>query len=156
MAQARIQAPQDFVGGASLVAVSLVALWASRDLASGHLSSPGPGLLPRALAVAVGLVGAALVLLAFLRRGEPVGRWPVRGPIFICLGLACFALTIRVPGLCIAGPAAVLVSGAASPETRYRELALFALALTAVCVGLFRYLLHLPIPILILPGIVTL
>ena len=156
MAQARVQAPQDFVGGASLVAVSLFSLWAGSDLSSGHLGSPGPGLFPRVLAAAVGLVGAALLVMAFLRRGEPLGPWSLRGPIFICLGLVCFALTIRVPGLCIAGPAAVLVSGAASPETRYRELAVFALALTAVCVGLFRYTLHLPIPILILPGIVTL
>jgi hypothetical protein len=156
MAQARVQAPQDFVGGASLVAVSLFSLWAGSDLSSGHLGSPGPGLFPHVLAAAVGLVGAALLVMAFLRRGEPLGPWSLRGPIFICLGLVCFALTIRVPGLCIAGPAAVLVSGAASPETRYRELAVFALALTAVCVGLFRYTLHLPIPILILPGIVTL
>jgi hypothetical protein len=156
MTHARVQGPQDLVGGASLVAVALFSLWASRDLASGRLGYPGPGLFPRVLAVAVGLVGAALLVLAFLRRGEPLGRWSLRGPIFICLGLVCFALTIRVPGLCIAGPAAVLVSGAASPETRYRELAVFALALTAVCVGLFRYLLHLPIPILILPGLVTL
>jgi hypothetical protein len=30
----------------------------------------------------------------------------------------------------------------------------FAVLITAFCVGLFRYALHLPIPILILPGIV--
>jgi Tripartite tricarboxylate transporter TctB family len=156
MSHPRVQAPQDLVGGASLVVMSLFSVWAGRDLASGHLGYPGPGMFPRVLAVAVGLVGAALLLLGFLRRGEPVGRWPLRGPMFICLALVCFALTIRAPGLCIAGPAAVLVSGAASPETRYGELAVFALALTAVCVALFRYLLHLPIPILILPGIVTL
>jgi hypothetical protein len=49
----------------------------------------------------------------------------------------------------------VMVTGAASPETRFRELGIFALAMTALCVVLFRYLLHLPIPILVIPGVVT-
>jgi hypothetical protein len=48
------------------------------------------------------------------------------------------------------------VSGFASPESRPRELVVFALAMTALCVGLFRYALSLPIPVLVLPGIVTL
>jgi putative tricarboxylic transport membrane protein len=50
----------------------------------------------------------------------------------------------------------MLVAGAASPETRWKELAIFSLAVTAVCIGLFRSLLHLPIPILVIPGWVTL
>jgi hypothetical protein len=47
------------------------------------------------------------------------------------------------------------VSGAASEETRPKELVVFAIAITAFCIALFRYALHLPIPILILPGVVT-
>jgi len=31
----------------------------------------------------------------------------------------------------------------------------FALVITAFCVGLFRYVLHLPVPVLVLPGLVT-
>jgi putative tricarboxylic transport membrane protein len=49
----------------------------------------------------------------------------------------------------------VIVSGAASPETRWRELVIFALVLTAACVGLFRFALGLPIPVLVIPGLVT-
>ena len=33
---------------------------------------------------------------------------------------------------------------------------MFAVAVTAVCIGLFRSLLHLPIPILVIPGWVVL
>jgi hypothetical protein len=152
----RIRAPQDLVAGASLIALALCALWAAGDLSAGRLSAPGPGLLPRVIAVLVGLVGVALVVVSFLRPGEVLERWSLRGPAFVCLGVVGFALTIREPGLCVAGPLVVMVTGAASPETRFRELALFALAMTAICVGLFRYLLHLPIPILVIRGLVTL
>ena len=50
MGRVRVQAPQDLVAGASLVAVSLFALWASSPLDAGRMSAPGPGLLPRFLA----------------------------------------------------------------------------------------------------------
>ncbi len=152
MGKVRVRAPQDLVAGASLVAVSLFALWAAAPLATGRLGAPGPGLLPRVLAVLLGACGLSLCVLSLVRAGEPLGRWPLRGPLLICLAVMAFALTIRVPGLAVAGPLAMLVSGAASPETRWRELAIFSVAVTAVCIGLFRSLLHLPIPILVIPG----
>jgi putative tricarboxylic transport membrane protein len=156
LARIRVQAPQDLVAGASLVAVSLFAFWASRSLDSGRLGAPGPGLLPRVLALMVGAAGVALVGLSLARPGESLGRWPLRGPALIALAVVAFALTIRVPGLAVAGPAAMLVAGAASPETCWKELAIFSMAVTVVCIGLFRSLLHLPIPIFIIPGWVAL
>jgi putative tricarboxylic transport membrane protein len=99
----------------------------------------------------VGLVAAAL-----LRPGPPLGRWPLRGPVFVSLAIVAFAITIRTAGLAVAGPLVVVVSGAASPESRPRELVLFAVLITAFCVGLFRYVLGLAIPVLVIPGVVTL
>jgi putative tricarboxylic transport membrane protein len=151
-----IRAPQDFAGGACLLAVALFALWASGDLESGTLRAIGPGMLPRAIAVLLGLAGAALVALSCLREGDALGRWPLRGPFFVTLGILTFAATIRTAGLVVAGPLVAIVSGIASPETRMRELIPFALVVTAFCVGLFRYALHLPIPILIIPGVLVL
>ena len=156
MGRVRVQAPQDLVAGASLLAVALFALWAASPLDTGRMSAPGPGLFPRVLAVLLAGVGVWLLVLSFFRPGESLGRWPLRGPLLISLSVVAFALTIRMPGLAVAGPAAMLVAGAASPETRWRELAVFSLAVTAVCIGLFRALLHLPIPILVIPGWVVL
>ncbi len=156
MGRVRVHAPQDLVAGASLLAVSLFALWASAPLDTGRLSAPGPGLLPRVLAVMLAGIGVWLGVLSLVRPGEALGRWPLRGPVLISLSVVAFALTIRMPGLAVAGPAAILVAGAASPETRWRELAVFAVAVTLGCIGLFRSLLHLPIPILVIPGWVVL
>jgi Tripartite tricarboxylate transporter TctB family len=156
MGRVRVHSPQDLVAGASLLVIPLFALWAAAPLDAGRLSTPGPGLLPRVLAVMLGGVGVWLVVLALVRPGEALGKWPLRGPVLIALSVVAFALTIRTPGLAVAGPAAMLVAGAASPETRWRELALFSAAVTLVCIGLFRSLLHLPIPILVIPGWVVL
>jgi hypothetical protein len=156
MTRRRIQAPQDFVAGTSLVVLALCALWASRDLVGGRLGAPGPGMVPRVLAGGVLLNGIALVIGSLVRKGEALTGWSLRGPFFICLAVLAFALTIRTPGLAVAGPAVILVGGAASPETRWRELALFSVGITVVCILLFRTLLHLPIPILVIPGVVTL
>jgi len=156
MSRVRVRAPQDLVAGASLLAIAVFAIWASAPLSGGRLGAPGPGFLPRVLAILLGLCGVALVGRSLVRSGEALGRWSWRGPGLIALAVVAFALTIRVPGLAVAGPLAMLVAGAASPETRWRELAIFSLGTTAVCIALFRSLLHLPIPVLVLPGLFTL
>jgi putative tricarboxylic transport membrane protein len=154
--RATIRSPSDLLAGASLVAVAAFSLWAGRGLDSGTLRMMGPGMVPRAVAVAVGGVGLLLVLMSLLKDGPSLGRWPLRGPIVITLSVVAFALTIRTVGLAVAGPLVVIVGGAASPESRPRELVIFGLVMTALCIGLFRYLLSLPIPVLILPGVITL
>jgi hypothetical protein len=63
-----------------------------------------------------------------------------------------FAITIRLFGLVVAGPLAMIIGGYATPEVREKEIIIFAAIMTAFCVGLFRYVLNLPIPILIIPG----
>ena len=151
-----IRAPQDFVGGLALIAVGIVGLAASRDLDTGRVFAVGPALLPRGVALLLGLLGLGLAGSSLLKDGEPLGRWPLRGPIFVFLGVAAFALSVRTVGLAVAGPLVAMVSGAGSPETRPRELLLFAILVTALCIGLFRYVLHLPIPILIVPGVLVL
>ncbi len=152
----RIRAPKDFAAGLALLGIAAVALWASRDLGQGRLFGVGPALLPRGVATLLGLLGLALVTFALLRDGEELGRWPLRGPIFVLLAVLSFALTIRTVGLAVAGPLVALISGAASPETHLKELILFAIIVTALSVGLFRYVLNLPIPILIIPGVLVL
>lgn len=146
---------KDLLAGLILVAIALLALYASAPLERGTLRNVGPGALPRGLALLILGGGVVFVIAAFIRKGDALGRWPLRGAIFIALALVAFALTIRTVGLAVAGPAVVIVSGAASPETRPLELVVFAAILTAACIGLFRFALGLPIPVLIIPGVVT-
>jgi hypothetical protein len=151
-----IRAPQDFAAGVALLALSAIALWATADLAEGRFYAVGPALVPRAVGTLLALIGCGLLAVSLLKKGQALSRWTLRGPLFVFIALVAFAFSIRTVGLALAGPAVAVISGAASPETRPRELVVFALLVTAVCIALFRYLLHLPIPILIIPRILVL
>jgi putative tricarboxylic transport membrane protein len=152
----RIRAPQDFVAGVGLVAIAVFSLWASAGLSQGRLGAMGPGMMPRATAVLVGLVGLLVALGALLARGPRLERWSIRGPFFVCLALVAFAVTIRSVGLLVAGPLVAIVSGVASPETRVKEILIFGIAVTIFSIVLFRYVLNLPIPVLVIPGVIIL
>jgi hypothetical protein len=152
----RVRNPQDLLAGFVLVAVALFALWASGNLSQGRLGALGPGMMPRATAVLVGVVGLFVALNAFLAPGPRLERWSLRGPFFVCLALVAFAVTIRWIGLLVAGPLVAIISGAASPDTRIKEILIFGIAVTIFSVVLFRYVLNLPIPVLIIPGVIVL
>jgi putative tricarboxylic transport membrane protein len=151
-----VRAPRNLAAGLGLMAVAAVALQATARLDVGRLRAMGPGMLPRSVAALVGLSGLLLVAASFLRDGPPLGRWRLRGPLLVSLAVLGFAATIRSVGLVVAGPLVVFVGGAAAPDFRWKELVVFAVVVTAGCVALFRYALGLPIPVLVLPGIVTL
>jgi hypothetical protein len=151
----RIRAPQNFVAGLALLAVAAIALLATADLESVRFYAVGSALLPRGVGTLLGVLGAVFVAGSFFRDGEPLGRWPLRGPLFIFLSVAAFAISIRTVGLALAGPLVAMISGAASPDTRPKELLLFAVVVTALSVALFRYILNLPIPILIIPRVLV-
>jgi hypothetical protein len=147
-----IRAPQTFYGGVVLVALAAFALWAGSDLPQGTMRTMGPGMLPRSLAVLVGLCGLAMIVIGIMRKGEGIERFNLRGPFFIAVAILSFALSIRTVGLALAGPLTMFIGGLASPEVRWKELGIFAVVMTAACILLFRYLLNQPIPILIVPG----
>lgn len=149
----RVRSPRDLLAGACLVALALLALGTGARLDGGSLRAMGPGMLPRAVALCLLVAGLALVAFSFFRDGAALGRWPLRGPLFVSLAVVAFSLTIRSVGLALAGPLVVVVGGLASEETRPRELVVFALVMTALCIGLFRYVLGLPIPVLRVAGV---
>jgi putative tricarboxylic transport membrane protein len=150
----RIRAPRDLAAGCVLLAITALALGVGASLDAGTLRSIGPGALPRWVALLIGLVGLGLVVAAFVRHGEGMGSWPWRGPFFITLGVVAFAYTIRFVGLAVAGPLVLFIGGFATTEARPKELAVLAIVITLLCIGLFRYALGLSIPVLIIPGVV--
>src|SRR5689334_5828225 len=90
-----VRAPQSLAGGLVLLALAALALWLTRDLDQGTLNAMGPAMLPRWLAVGVGLSGLALLAMAFLKEGDLLERWSLRGPVFVIGAIVAFAVTIR-------------------------------------------------------------
>ena len=155
--RALIRAPQSLAGGIVLIALAALALWPTKDLDQGTLNAIGPAMLPRWLAIGAGLSGLALLVAAFLKDGDLLERWSLRGPAFVIAAILAFAVTIRpfsfgglsTPGLglLVSGPLAIILGGYATPEARLRELVILALSLTPFCMVLFGDLLNLPIPV---------
>ena len=149
---ARIRSPQRFVAGLALIGICLFVFWAVADLRQGTVTAMGPGMFPRALAALLGAGGAILFAASFWLDGEPLERWSLRGPVLVCAGILLFALTIRPLGLAVACMLALAISGFATPDARPRQVLTFAALLTLASVVLFRYLLQIPIPVLVIPG----
>jgi hypothetical protein len=141
----------------TLIALAALALWLTSDLYQGTLNAMGPAMLPRWLAIGVGLCGLVLGGTSFTTDGHGLERWSLRGPAFVIGAILAFAITIRpfsfgplaIPGLgmVIAAPLAIIIGGHATPEARLRDLVILALLLTPFCMVLFGDLLNLPIPI---------
>jgi putative tricarboxylic transport membrane protein len=137
---------QDFLGGLVIIAVAAAAYWLARHLPAGAGGGMGPGTLPKGLAMLLGVLGVVLLVNSF-RESEGAPRWSIRGPLFVLGALVVFGLAVRPLGLAVAGPLAIAAAAFSSSEVRWRETLLFGLAMTAFCVGLFKFALGLPIPL---------
>ena len=142
-----VRAPQDAAAGVFLLAIAAFALWQSGELPTGTLRQLGSGMIPHLLVVLLAICGAALIVNACLVDGAGLERWSLRGPVLILGAAILFAVAIRPLGLAVAGPILILVSGLASPETKWRETFVFGIVMTAFCLVLFKLLLSLPIPV---------
>ena len=149
-----IRGPQTLAAGLVMLALAGLALWALGNLSSGTARAMGPGMMPRGLAYLVAICGLLLVVFGIIRQSDPIERFNVRAPFFVLAGILAFALTIRVFGLAVAGPLCLVIGGLATPDSRLKELVVFAAIMTGACIGLFRYALGLPMPILIIPGVI--
>jgi putative tricarboxylic transport membrane protein len=149
-----VRGPRDFYGGLVLIALAIIAIWASGDLPGTHGFAFGPGTAPRLFAGLLAIVGALVALSGLLVDGPPVEPYAVRGPAWVLLAILAFAGMIRglnigpvtIPplGLVPSTFAAFMISIFGSTEMRWVESLIAAVAMTAFCVGLFVYLLQLP------------
>jgi Tripartite tricarboxylate transporter TctB family len=164
-----VKSPEDLAAGLFLLVFAVVLFAGSWDLKFGQLRSIGAGLMPKVTSFLLGMFGLYLVIQSFLVHGSALTRWSIRGPFFVLGSILLFALTIRgvdfgkvsfpalgldlgaikLPalGLVVAGPLAVFVSAMADPQTRVHEALIYAVVLTAFCIGLFKFALRLPIPL---------
>jgi putative tricarboxylic transport membrane protein len=150
----KVRGPRDFYGGLVLIALAIVAIWASGDLPGMHGFAFGPGTAPRLFAGMLAAVGALVALSGLLFDGPPIENYAIRGPAWVILGILAFAGMIRgvhlgfatIPplGLVPSTFAAFIISICGSTETRWVEGLIAAVVMTAFCVALFVYLLQLP------------
>jgi hypothetical protein len=162
-----VKSPLDVAGGLFLLALAVIGFAGGFNLPTGTLSGIGSGLLPKSVAILIGVFGVLLIVQGLLVEGDRLEQWHMRGPVFVLGAVVLFALiirgstlnfggifgipvlaTVKIPGLglVVAGPLSVIVSSFAEKSTRPLEIAIFAVVMTLLCGLLFKELLNLPIP----------
>jgi putative tricarboxylic transport membrane protein len=140
----KIRAPRDFWGGLVLVAIAVIALYASGDLAGTQGFQFGPGTAPRLAASLLALAGIWIAVTGVLDDGPKIEPYAVRGPLLVVVAILGFAVMIRPFGLVVTTYLTFMISISGSREMRLIESLIAAAAMTAFCVLIFHYLLELP------------
>ncbi len=140
-----IGAPTEFVAGLFFAAQAALGLWLLHELRLGTAMRMGPGFLPTTVCYGLLVLGLIMVGRSFFTVGAPLDRWYPRPLAFVLGSLIVFALTIEPLGLFATILLVVAVAAFATPESRWREAIVTALALAGFSVLVFVWLLGLPI-----------
>ena len=146
---------QDFVTGLMFLVIGLGALWIGADYPMGSPQRPGTGVLPAMLSWALIATGLIVAGKTFMTRGEQMGTWDWRSIACVTLGTVAFGLLIDDWGLVISMIVSMTLCALGTPETRWREFAIFSGIMLAIGFGTFIWLLGMPIatwPSKLVPG----
>ncbi len=139
---------RDFLSGLMFAAFGVVAYAGAQDLARGTANEMGPGFFP--VMLAYGLVGLGILLIGrsffAARHSAEAVQW--RPLLLIVLAVVLFGVLAERAGLLAAIVALMAAGGLASFESRWREVALSAIALSAFAVLIFVWALSVPLPVL--------
>jgi putative tricarboxylic transport membrane protein len=140
----KIRAPREFWGGLVLVAIALIAFYASRDLSGIEGFQFGAGTAPRIAASLLAITGLWVALTGVLTDGPAIERYAVRGPLLVMVSILGFAVMIRSFGLVVTTYLTFMIAIFGSREMRLIESLIAAAVMTAFCVVIFHHLLELP------------
>ncbi len=138
---------RDIAAGLLLLVIAAGSYAGALDLSFRDGVSVGPGLMPKGVALLIAAFGVLILVTGLLAPGAALERWSIRGPLFVLGAVVVFAATVRTFGLAFAGPLAVIISALGDEESKILEVLVFALVMSALCIGLFKYALRLPIPL---------
>jgi hypothetical protein len=143
----RVKDQRDFWSGILFIAFGCAGLWIGRSYAVGTLVRMGPGFFPMMMSLALAGVGGFLLARSLVVAGEPLERSAIWPQLLILGAIVAFGLLIERVGIAVAVMAVAAVSGIAAQGLRWFELIALALAMSAISVALFVYLLGQPIPV---------
>ncbi|MGZ3327205.1 MAG: tripartite tricarboxylate transporter TctB family protein, partial [Xanthobacteraceae bacterium] len=101
-----------------LIAVGILAIWASRDLPGQRGFAFGPGTAPRLFSGLLVGLGALVALVGLVTDGPRIEKYKIRGPVLVIVGILAFAGMIRPLGMVIASYVTFIIAILGSKEMR--------------------------------------
>jgi hypothetical protein len=142
----KIHNPKDFYSGLMFLAVGLAFAIGATNYPIGTAVRMGAGYFPLILGGLMAVLGL-IILLGSLRAanpGEPVSAFAYT-PLLLILGaIVLFGVLIQPLGLVGATIVLVIVGALGGGEFHLKEVAVLAVVLVAMAVGIFYYGLGLP------------
>jgi hypothetical protein len=139
---------QDVATGLLFIAIGMAAYLIGADYPMGSTQRPGTGVLPRILAWCLIGTGSLLCLKGAVGDGPRLTAWAWRPVVMVTAAIVAFALLIDRLGLIGTMLVSMTLVALGTPETRWREYAVFAVIMLAIGAGVFIYALGMPIPML--------
>ncbi len=141
----RIRAQSDFWCGALFVALGATVMVLAQDYRMGTGARMGPGYFPTMLGGLLALLGLSLAVPALLRDGEGFPRLHFRPLLVILASILLFGATLQYLGFVAAVAALVLASSLADRDLKPVEALGVAAFMVTFCVGVFWWLLGMPL-----------
>ena len=143
----KIRSPKDFWSGLIFVAMGVLFIALASQYRMGDLHRMGPGLFPTMVGGLLAALGAIVAARSLVFDGPPVAAFEARPLAFGLLSIVLFGLALQFLGLVIAVAVLVLVGAYASREVRLLQTMALAGVMVAFSVGVFVWLLGLPLPL---------
>lgn len=144
----RIRSPRDLFAGALFVSFGLCAVLVGRDYPMGTALRMGAGYFPFVLGMLLLLLGTVICINSLVVSGDKLDSFGLRPLLLVLLSIGAFAVSVDSLGIVVATVLMTVISAAASPESRWREVIVLALGLLGLSVGAFAYGLGLPFKLL--------
>jgi len=142
----QIHNPKDFYAGLLFIAVGLAFAIVATNYPLGTAVRMGAGYFPLILGGLMAVLGA-IIALGSLRsgnKGEPVPAFAFRPLALLLAAIVLFGVLVQPLGLILATFVLVFVGALGGGEFRLTEVAILAVALVIMAVGIFAYGLGLP------------
>ena len=143
----RIRSPKDFWAGLFFVAAAAGFMLLSRQYNMGNMHRMGPALFPTLVGALLAGLGLIITARSFAIDGPPVPRFHARPILISLIAISLFGVALAHFGLIAAVAVLVAVGAVASSESKPLEVAGLIAVLIAFSVGVFAWLLGLPIPL---------
>jgi hypothetical protein len=143
----RIRSPRDFWAGLIFIAIGGGFILLAQQYRLGDMHRMGPAMFPTLVGALLAALGLIIAMRAFALAGAPVPRFDARPIGVSILAIVLFGIALQWLGLVAAVAVLVLVGAYAARNVRPLENLALAAALIAFSVGVFVWLLGLPLPL---------